>query len=308
VGNIIGGSADARVPAVFGRHTAAGGIGVMGSSEQGIAVRADAKKDTALFATSDTGIGVDARSNTNMGLYASSGQGIAVRAEAKKDTAVYATSDTGIGVDARSNTNMGLYASSGQGIAVRAEAKKDTAVYATSDTGYAVHAFSEHDIGIVAQGAKYAGYFDGDIMVTGDVKLQNGDCAEEFDVVAAEEVGPGTVVVLDNEGNVRQSTEAYDRRVAGVVSGAGNLRPGIVLGRRPGASFRLPVALVGKVFCRVDADMSPIQVGDLLTTSSTPGHAMKASEPAKAFGAVIGKALRPLESGRDIIPILVALQ
>jgi hypothetical protein len=58
----------------------------------------------------------------------------------------------------------------------------------------------------------------------------------------------------------------------------------------------------------VDAQYSSIDVGDLLTTSPTPGHAMKASDPLRAFGAVIGKALRPLGSGRGLIPILIALR
>jgi hypothetical protein len=46
----------------------------------------------------------------------------------------------------------------------------------------------------------------------------------------------------------------------------------------------------------------------MLTTSPTEGHAMKACDPARAFGAVIGKALRPLATGIGLIPILIALQ
>ena len=65
---------------------------------------------------------------------------------------------------------------------------------------------------------------------------------------------------------------------------------------------------MGKVYCKADALFGPIQVGDLLTTSSMPGHAMKASDPAKAFGAVIGKALGSLKAGTGLIPIIVALQ
>ena len=64
---------------------------------------------------------------------------------------------------------------------------------------------------------------------------------------------------------------------------------------------------MGKVFCKVDAKFGAIEVGDLLTTSSTPGYAMKASDPFKAFGAVIGKALRPLTVGQGLIPILISL-
>jgi hypothetical protein len=64
----------------------------------------------------------------------------------------------------------------------------------------------------------------------------------------------------------------------------------------------------GKVFCKVDAQYGAIEVGDLLTTSSTPGHATKTNDPLKAFGAVIGKALRPPTEGQGLIPILIALQ
>ena len=70
-------------------------------------------------------------------------------------------------------------------------------------------------------------------------------------------------------------------------------------------TYRTAVALMGKVYCKVDAGYSPIDVGDLLTTSPTPGHAMKAVDPARAFGAVIGKALRPMVAGQGLLPILI---
>jgi hypothetical protein len=92
-----------------------------------------------------------------------------------------------------------------------------------------------------------------------------------------------------------------------VISGAANLRPGIVLGTG-GAGERRPVALAGKVCCWADAAYAPIDVGDLLTSSPTPGHAMKAADRAESFGAVLGKALGPLSHGTALIPILVALQ
>jgi hypothetical protein len=66
--------------------------------------------------------------------------------------------------------------------------------------------------------------------------------------------------------------------------------------------------MLGKVYCKVVADAAPIEMGDMLTTSSVPGHAMKAVDPFRAFGAVIGKALGPLSEGRGLIPILVVLQ
>jgi hypothetical protein len=93
-----------------------------------------------------------------------------------------------------------------------------------------------------------------------------------------------------------------------VVSGGGSLEPGIVLDRQRGLCGRKPIALIGKVYCKVDADRGAVAVGDLLTTAPTRGHAMKATDPERAFGAVIGKALAPLAAGRGLIPILVALQ
>jgi len=35
---------------------------------------------------------------------------------------------------------------------------------------------------------------------------------------------------------------------------------------------------------------------------------MRVGDPQRAFGAVIGKALRPLAEGTALVPILVALQ
>jgi hypothetical protein len=146
------------------------------------------------------------------------------------------------------------------------------------------------------------------VEVNSDLVLTGADCAEDFNVAYGEQIEPGTVVVIDSEGAVTQSREEYDKKVAGVVSGAGEYKPGMVLDRRKSAEGRKSIALLGKVYCKVDASRAPIEVGDLLTTSDTPGHAMKATDPFRAFGSVIGKALRPLREGQGLIPILIALQ
>jgi hypothetical protein len=143
---------------------------------------------------------------------------------------------------------------------------------------------------------------------SGDIVLQNADCAEEFERAPGVTVPAGSVVVINEEGRLEASRLPYDRTVAGVVSGAGECRPALLLDKKPGHQERLPVALVGRVYCRVDARHAAIQVGDLLTTSSTLGHAMKATDPTRAFGSVLGKALRPLVTGTGLIPVLVALQ
>ena len=143
---------------------------------------------------------------------------------------------------------------------------------------------------------------------SGDIVLRNADCAEEFDVVLAEGVMPGAVLVIGEDGRLVLSQKANDCRAAGIVAGAGDLRPGIVLGREPGRDDRMPVALMGRVNCMVDAESAPVAVGDLLTTADRPGHAMKVTDPMQAFGAVIGKALAPLDAGTGLIPVLVTLQ
>ncbi len=141
-----------------------------------------------------------------------------------------------------------------------------------------------------------------------DVVLSGGDCAEDFDVHNADSIEPGMVMVIDELGALRACDGAYDKRVAGVISGAADFKPGIVLDKRESGGNRKPVALFGKVCCKADAAFGSIEVGDLLTTSPTLGHAMKAQDPVRAFGAVIGKALGALDSGEGLIPILIALQ
>jgi hypothetical protein len=164
---------------------------------------------------------------------------------------------------------------------------------------------AEGDLRILGNDGQFKIHLDGG---EGDIKLLGADCAEDFDVSEVETAEPGTVMVIDQESALKPSEQPYDKRVAGVVSGGEGYKPGIILDKQKIEADRIPVALMGKVACKVDARHSPIEVGDLLTTSFTPGHAMKANDALRAFGAVLGKALRPLEQGQGMVPILVALQ
>lgn len=161
-------------------------------------------------------------------------------------------------------------------------------------------------LGTVAPQARL--HVSGDIIVTGDIRLPQADLAEDF--ATSEVAEPGSVMVLDDDGGLTVSTQEYDHKVAGVVSGAGDYRAAIVLDHREEdqPTRRTRLAMVGKTYCKVDADRSPIAIGDLLTTSETLGHAMKAGDPSRAFGATLGKALRPLQEGVGLIPILATLQ
>ena len=142
--------------------------------------------------------------------------------------------------------------------------------------------------------------------------LTGSDLAEPFNVNGTVHIEPGLVVCIDAErpGELRVSDQAYDPAVVGIISGANNLPPGVVL-RSEGtiADGDHPVALAGRVYCWCDADAGgPIVPGNLLTTAPTPGHAMKAGDRDRAFGATIGKAMTGLESGRGLVLVLVSLQ
>lgn len=156
------------------------------------------------------------------------------------------------------------------------------------------------------------------VDVAGDIRLTNADCAEDFNI-GGEPAESGTVMVLGEGGVLFPSRHAHDKRVAGVISGAGGYKPGIMLDKQQSRDFgrtgqsgqvlrRQPIALLGKVYCKVDANYAPVEAGDLLTTSDTVGHAMKALDPFKAFGSVLGKALCGMKEGKGLIPILVTLQ
>ena len=138
------------------------------------------------------------------------------------------------------------------------------------------------------------------------------DLSEQFDIGDdGRTVEPGMVVSIDPKrpGRLTLSDKAFDRRVAGVVSGAGGVKTGMLMGQRGSvADGELPVALVGRVYVWADATTGPIEPGDLLTTAATPGHAMRVTDPTKASGAILGKAMTGLSEGRGLVLVLVSLQ
>jgi len=150
-------------------------------------------------------------------------------------------------------------------------------------------------------------------ITTQELQITGGsDLSEQFDIKAIrDELQAGMVVCIDpsNPGQLVTSSRAYDRTVAGVVSGAGGVKPGMLMGQSgTKADGQHPVALSGRVYCLADASSGAIQPGDLLTTSDTPGHAMKVTDHQKAQGAVIGKAMTALADGQGLVLVLVSLQ
>jgi hypothetical protein len=320
------------------------GEGVLGISNAGCGVQGISTSGRGVVAKSDTDYALRAHSRASSGVRASSEMGVGVEGEGRGAApGVVGTSISGTGVHGKgtgsgvvgegetwhgvagfSKSTTGGFGVYGEGVnaGVVGVSKTWHGVYGeTPSTTGGAGVWGEHKgdgtgvvgisiggVGVHGKGARLAGFFEGDVEVTGDIRLTNADCAEDFDVSGEDKVEPGTVMVLGNEGALSESHQAYDKRVAGVISGAGHYKPGIVLDKQQTSGNRQPIALMGKVFCKVDASHTPIEIGDLLTTSNTPGHAMKATDSSKAFGSVIGKALRPLKEGQGLIPILIALQ
>ena len=82
----------------------------------------------------------------------------------------------------------------------------------------------------------------------------------------------------------------------------------MLLGGMHASTATVPLALSGRVYCRVDASIESIHPGDLLTSSDTPGHAMKVTDYVRAQGAIIGKAMTGLKQGRGLVLVLASLQ
>lgn len=154
----------------------------------------------------------------------------------------------------------------------------------------------------------------GNARITTEVLTITGgaDLSEQFDITAPDgPVRPGTVVSIDpnNAGKLIPSLEAYERTVAGIVSGAGGVATGMLMGQEGSiADGKHAVALTGRVYCRADARNGAIRPGDLLTSSHTPGHAMWVTDHERAQGAIIGKAMTALDEGSGLVLVLVSLQ
>jgi hypothetical protein len=201
----------------------------------------------------------------------------------------------GVGVLAVSEGNDGLSA--------RTNAAGKSAVFGFTEvaTSYAGYFFNAAPGGVALRS-------EGLAQVKTLQILGGADLAERFE--SREDAEPGTVMAIDPEaaGGMCISGEAYSRRVAGVVSGAKDLKAGVVLSEDGETHGTVAIALTGRVWVKCDAAGGAIRPGDLLTSASRPGHAMLASDPARSTGAILGKAMTSLEHGTGLVLVLVSLQ
>ena len=135
------------------------------------------------------------------------------------------------------------------------------------------------------------------------IGVQQSGCAEVFQT--GKSLIPGTVVCLAAGGKrkVQACRTVGDPRLLGVVVESAGLLSGDASGPKA-----VCVALFGTADCCVEADSGPVEVGDLLTPSNVTGHARRVDPADVQPGALLGKALAPLKSGRGVIPIVVMVR
>lgn len=292
-------------PAIYGRNEGAGD-GVYGWSQN--------RYGTVGVSSSNTDAGVwGLNQGSGMGVYGqAAGSGVGIYGQATGSGGVgvkaetFAVGSTGIDVATHSDWSDGIaigttgYESTG--ISASATGSESEGLWAYSAKSNAIYASTGKADG------KYGLYTPDYIYARGQM-VPSTDLAEYFPTISAFE--PGTVVIIGEENTLVMSSLAYDTRVAGIVSTEPGLSLGVVEGENAGEEL---IALAGRVPCKVDASYGAIHAGDLLTTSSTPGYAMKA-EPleinGRTFypsGIVLGKALGSLEEGTGLIEVIVTLQ
>jgi trimeric autotransporter adhesin len=265
---IFGSTASSDAVGVGGVSTATGGTGIYGSAD-GTGVSA--------YSTTTTGEG--------NGLYAQASSPAAVAIRGQNNAT---TGGTAIwGVASSSSGVAGLFLNTASGnvlIGQVGSTSSPSNVFRVDGTG--------------------KGYFDGGTQTGGADFAESVAVARDFT-----QREPGDLLIVDTTGKrqLKLSSEPYSTLVAGIYS----TKPGVLATAHrmdEVASNEIPLAIVGIVPCKVSAENGPIQPGDLLVTSSTPGHAMKGTDRSRMLGAVVGKALEPLSEGKGTIQVLVTLQ
>jgi len=315
-------------PGVVGYSSELAGIygNSVGLSVNEVGVYGQSEYSTAGFFTSTYGIGVHANTTTD-----------------DQDTAAVLGMNWGAGpgVVGYSSDNTGVYGNSTNAHGVEGFSVNEIGVYGRSINAAAATFTSTNGPAILVEGAGFEGLriMDGvggdyimagsdadpdfkvsnigDVFADGSYHCEQGPGAEPGTCViqnspadlaemlpASQGLEPGDVLIIGPDGRLARSTQAYQPTVVGVYS----TQPGYLGGGEHwGQAGYAPLAVVGIVPVKVSAENGPIQPGDLLVASATPGYAMLAG-PNPPLGTVIGKALAGLDTDSGSILMLAMLQ
>jgi hypothetical protein len=272
-----------------------------------------------LYGSGFSGIDVTSVGSVGIGTTSPSAK---LHAVASSGTGLYGTSATGRGVYAYSegttlnapalfayNPNATAGEPAGIAIYARNNGGDSTIVARNTGTGDTFRSINSAGNSIIFRVTNTGRVVTSAVQIYG-----GGDLAERFEVrkpKAEMTAEPGMVVSIDpdNPGKLVVSGQAYDKTVAGIISGAGGIESGMVMAHEGTlADGTHAVALTGRVYCMADASKGAIKPGDLLTSADVPGYAMKATDYFRAQGAIIGKAMTGLDKGTGLVLVLVTLQ
>lgn len=301
---------------VLGVTTFSTGSGVRGESSAGIGVRGVSGSAYGVHGSTSTGaagvygsatdkVGVSGEAQSGIGVLAKSASGPALAAQSTSASAVVAVT-SGAGRE-----NAAVRASGGgagmAGYFTTSSSGSPSLMVVNDGIGDALQIQGNGGLLIKAvnhseSDTKFKVDYAGNVKADGNFTSPAADLAELLPAMGSLE--PGDVLTIAPDGRLVRSGAPYQRNVAGVYS----TRPAFLGGDQDdGARGLVPLAIAGVVPVKASAENGPIGAGDRLTTSTTPGHAMRAADDAPA-GTVLGKALAGLESGTGIIRALVMLQ
>ena len=319
---------------VYGRATASSGLtyGVYGSSAStsGRGVHGYASTGTGVYGSSTTGTAgyfqslngnglVVAEGSTGLGtanpnsMLHVNGDGVipSFRAQVAGSTKFIVASNGAVGIGGNLTTPAASLQVVGDSDATLSDGSGYAVIGLESSTNIVI---DNNEIMARSNGAPSRLWLnrESSFVVVPGLEITGGaDLVEPFNVHDEDSIQPGMVLAIDpgNPGKLRIADDDYDRTVAGVVSGANGISPGLSMSHQgTTADGTLPVALTGRLYALADAEYGAIQPGDLLTTSRTPGHVMKVTDYSRAHGSIIGKAMTKLDKGTGYVLVLVSLQ
>jgi hypothetical protein len=275
------------------RSTDTDSLVINNSGQDGVHIFQPQQMGIYVYEPSVSGFYVDYPGTTGLSVMWAGSHGVRVHQPGEDGLNVDSPGGDGLYVDSPADDGVHVLSATGDGFRVDKAGLNGLEVWDATYDGVQVNSAGRY--GVQANTDGTYGFYTPDKIYAGD---GYEDIAEHIDVTG--DAGPGDVVVIDPEHDehVVRSSRPYDPAVAGIIS----TDPAMVIGD---AETQTPLALAGRVPCKVSAENGPIRRGDLLTTSSTPGHAMRATDPAP--GTVLGKAMGELESGTGVITVLVTL-
>jgi len=305
------------------------GVEVSSAGEVGVRVRS-ARYDGVRVDDAGTGVYVGSAKGAGVRVQAAGGYGVTVSSAKADGVLVDSAEASGLRVvnagahgltvmSARKGHGLFINSANIDGLSVAYAGRSGVNIHSAGADGLCIKNASGHGVRVfegVGRDYIYAGSdADPDFRVTknGTAYADGGwrgaaDFAELIELdgnVASCEPGDVLVISNDKDRAVTLSTQPYSTTVIGVYS----TKPGFVGSTHPmedKCDNEIPVAITGLVPCKVSAENGPVKRGELLTSSSTPGHAMRATE--HRVGTILGKALGSLDSGTGVVDILVTLQ